>query len=68
MAELSDELVADLRMEIEALRRQNQTLGAKVQTMEMMYEMVMARPIEHYGVGQAEDVLWRLEKEMQEQA
>ena len=68
MPQISDELIADLRLEIEHLRRHNQTLGAKVTTMEMMYEMVMARPAERYSTGEGVDVLYRLRREIEEQS
>ena len=49
--------------EIRSLRRQNEILAAKVETVELMAVFLHARPPEHRGIGMSEDVAWKMTRE-----
>ena len=60
-----DDLLQRAAEEIRILRRQNEVLRAKVDTMDLMATFLMTRP--HLpGQGMAEDVAWLLDKKAQE--
>lgn len=56
-------LLIDAREEIVSLRRRNEILSAKVETMELLAGFLHAQ-VTSRAVGMAEDVAWKLQKEI----
>ena len=52
--------------EIQSLRRQNEILAAKVETVELLATFLHARPAEHRGIGMSEDVAWKMLRQANE--
>jgi hypothetical protein len=57
------QLLEDARQEIDQLRRRNEVLQAKVDTMHL-FEMVLHTKPAIHTVGMAEDVAWKLQREI----
>lgn len=52
--------------EIQSLRRQNEILAAKVETVELLATFLHARLPEHRGVSMGEDVAWKMLRQADE--
>lgn len=64
----SDELIYELRdavMTIRELRRQNELLSARVETMELLGRFLNAE-VRRQSVGAAPDIAWTLERRIQQ--
>lgn len=64
MRELTDTLHQAI-YEIRELRRQNEVLRAKVDTMELLSQFLHAN-VSHASIGMGEDIAWRMEKLLQQ--
>lgn len=58
-------LLLSAREEIISLRRTNEILSAKVQTMELLADFLYAKPAQH-TTSEAVDVVWELTKRIDE--
>lgn len=58
-------LLIGAREEIRRLRQDNEILGAKVETMELLGAMFMSRPLERGG-AYAPDIAWELDEQIRE--
>lgn len=57
-------VLAQASAEIKTLRRANEILQAKVDTMDLLAAMVFSVPPQQRSVGMGEDVAWRLDQEI----
>ena len=60
MTELEN-LLLQAQAEIRSLRRANEVLGAKVETMDKMHAMLMAKP-QLLVQGMSEDIAWSIQE------
>lgn len=56
--------LAQAAAEIRGLRRANEVLQAKVDTMDLMAAMVFSTPPGRPSVGKGEDIAWKLDQEI----
>lgn len=50
--------------QLRELRRSNEVLNARVETMEMMHNFLFAAPARGAGIGMGEDAAWLLQREL----
>jgi len=62
------DLLQQAAAEIRRLRRENEVLGAKVDTMELLGEFVRAHPYLRGSIGMGEDIAWLLDRRIEEMA
>lgn len=58
-------LLLHAKQEIVALRRRNEILAAKVETMDMMTFVLRSSPPPQQSIGMGEDVAWLIDRELQ---
>ena len=61
MDQETKQCLAQAMYKVRDLRRQNEILGAKVQTMDTLAAFLFAQPPNH-SMGAEEDIAWRIEK------
>lgn len=58
-----EHLLRQAAEEINSLRRHNELLAARVETVELLASFLHARPPEQRGVAMGEDVAWKMLRE-----